>query len=53
MQEQYSKTTMLCYLSNKKVDDGYVRRKLPNPANLKTRTDINPGEMDIDEVAGK
>ncbi|XP_011502048.1 PREDICTED: zinc finger CCHC domain-containing protein 8 homolog isoform X2 [Ceratosolen solmsi marchali] len=50
MQERYSKAAMLSYLSNKKVDDGYVRKKLPNPANLKVRTDMNPGEMDIDEI---
>ena len=43
---------MLFVLSDKQADAGYKRRKLPNPANSRVSTDVNPGEMDIDEVEG-
>lgn len=41
---------MLSYLSSKKADDGYTRKKLLNPVNTIVRTDVNPGEMDVEEV---
>ncbi|KAJ8674881.1 hypothetical protein QAD02_010667 [Eretmocerus hayati] len=50
MQEHHSKATMLQLLSHKKADDGYKRRKLTNPANKRIKLDVNPGEMEIDEV---
>ncbi|OXU24103.1 hypothetical protein TSAR_010674 [Trichomalopsis sarcophagae] len=50
VQIQSSKNAMISYLSHKQVDDGYKRKKMPNAANAIVRTDVNPGEMEIDEV---
>lgn len=49
MQQSNSKEAMLFYLSSKKADDGYKRKKLSHPANSSLRTDINPGEMELED----
>ncbi|XP_058806811.1 zinc finger CCHC domain-containing protein 8 homolog [Phymastichus coffea] len=49
-QEYHSKTAMVSFFSKRKVDDGYKRKKMPNPANMRASTDLNPGEMEVDEV---
>ncbi|XP_014211070.1 zinc finger CCHC domain-containing protein 8 homolog [Copidosoma floridanum] len=49
-QLNFSKETMKAQLSHKKTDDGYKRKKFPNPASFKPQGNINPGEMEIESV---
>lgn len=51
-QEYHSKTAMMSFFSERQVDDGYKRKKMPNAANMRVSTDLNPGEMEVDEVEG-
>lgn len=47
-----SKEAMETVLIHKKVDDGYKRKKFPNPSNSKPEGDISLKEMEIDTVEG-